>query len=134
MKDTPAVSDAASYALPSISALSINDNRSAAVNPPAAGNPTFRPPPPGAFPPGSSVIMHVGGTVPVQCLLLYLSSFGVILSFEYYYFGSLKSIGTCKVTYATVESKTALLTTPNRIYSDVEIHISGEACPFNCGF
>ncbi|KAL3628850.1 hypothetical protein CASFOL_027896 [Castilleja foliolosa] len=134
----PAVSDAASYVLPSVSALSIRDVKpkpSITVNPPAVVNPTFLPPPPFAFQPCNTVIMHIDGTVPVQILLYFLSDCGVIQNFEYHYYGSFQSIGTCKVTYATVESKTALLNSPHTITPGVmKKHASGEACPFNCGF
>ncbi|KAL3628841.1 hypothetical protein CASFOL_027887 [Castilleja foliolosa] len=135
----PAVAgDAASHVLPYLSALSIYDNPSDAVDP------HFLQPPPdhslasvklqNPVAGDSSVIMHIGWEVAAQFVLYHLSKFGVILNFEYHCSGSFQSIGTCKVTYVTVDSKTALMTNPYRISTRTEMHNSSEACSFNCGF
>ncbi|KAL3628846.1 hypothetical protein CASFOL_027892 [Castilleja foliolosa] len=131
----PAVSDAATHVLPSlISSLSIYDK---------PVNPHFLQPPPdhssasvkfqNPVAGDSSVIIHIGGEVSAKVLFYHLSNFGVILNFEYRYYGPFQSIGTCKVIYASVESITALKTSPYRIPTRMEVHTSGESCSFNCG-
>ncbi|KAL3628849.1 hypothetical protein CASFOL_027895 [Castilleja foliolosa] len=113
----PAVAgDAASHVLPSLSSLSIYDK------PPAAVDPPFLLPPP--------VIIHLGGDKDdLKRLADHLCKFGFIQKFLYD-----QRMGTCQVTYETIESKTALMNTPYTSSTRVEMHTSGEACSFNCGF
>ncbi|KAL3628851.1 hypothetical protein CASFOL_027897 [Castilleja foliolosa] len=110
----PAAGDAAStQVLSSLSSLTISDDPPSAVDPPL-----LLPPP---------VIIHLGGEKnALKNLGHHLCRFGFIQKFLYD-----QSMGTCQVTYETIESKTALLTTP---YPSVEMHTSGEACSFICGF